>query len=538
MLPLARFVIGFVERRQWISIAFMAVLQAAERILVTATTVFLVDDHRLPAFVTGVALAAIVFLRGAARALTRASLETVIQRRVGAALLSRNVVQAAPLRHDEALSTVLEAGHQVSRIASELAPGAAGDLVASIALVAVVHRKVAPATELIALVALGVAATAAWASRRVASRASEDAWGAHGGVIDRLAAAIVGRAEILANGNAASFVSELDRALGLRRARVVRADGAAGFATRAPTFVALAAAGTWFALSPSSPALGELLVVATASAGFAGIARAAVEIARALPQVRALMPIFEGTVLPTGGTRAVRELSSLACSAVSYHYGDQDRALPPTTLVVKRGAAVLLVGPNGSGKSTLLRVVAGLVEPTAGTVSLDGTDLFSCDLDAWRGKLAFLPQRPLLPERASIRRAFELVHGAVTDERIEKSLRDLEVWQALAERARSPLDVELGELSVGQRQRVALARAFAADRPALLFDEPDASLDRAGIQLLARLLEREAATKLVIVAAHSTELVERLAAGCFVTADLGASASPLVDEALLEQGRH
>jgi NitT/TauT family transport system ATP-binding protein len=148
-------------------------------------------------------------------------------------------------------------------------------------------------------------------------------------------------------------------------------------------------------------------------------------------------------------------------------------ALAPTSLVVEPGQFVSLVGPSGSGKTTLLNILAGLLTPASGHVSIGGDD----SAGTGRPLVGYMTQHDtLLPWRTALKNvAFPLeLAGAAKSER-------LTLAAGLLER------VGLGEfaghyphqLSGGMRQRVSLARALIYRPPVLLLDEPFGALDSA-----------------------------------------------------------
>ncbi|MFE7887063.1 thiol reductant ABC exporter subunit CydD, partial [Streptomyces sp. NPDC057411] len=184
---------------------------------------------------------------------------------------------------------------------------------------------------------------------------------------------------------------------------------------------------------------------------------------------------------PRGGTGPVPDSPRLELDRVTVrHAGRAEPSLDAATLTVEPGETVALVGPSGAGKSTLLDVVLGFVAPEeGGSVRVGGSDLASLDLEEWRSRIAWVPQRPYL-FAGTIAENVRLARPDASDEAVRRALRDAGAEDFVAELPEGTATV-LGEdgagLSAGQRQRLALARAFLADRPLLLLDEPTAALD-------------------------------------------------------------
>jgi putative ABC transport system ATP-binding protein len=190
-------------------------------------------------------------------------------------------------------------------------------------------------------------------------------------------------------------------------------------------------------------------------------------------------------------------------------------------LAVTPGEAVAVVGASGSGKSTLLAILAGLDTPTAGSVAIEGVDLFSLDEDRraeLRGSsVGFVFQSfQLLPSLTALENV--MLPLELSDQNDpETQAREMLVRVGLGER----LQHYPKHLSGGEQQRVALARAFVV-RPKLLFaDEPTGSLDAESGAAVIRLLfemNREYGTTLVLVThdeqlASKCQRVVRLVAG-------------------------
>jgi len=194
--------------------------------------------------------------------------------------------------------------------------------------------------------------------------------------------------------------------------------------------------------------------------------------------------------------------------------GDSDLViLREIDLGVTAGEAVAIVGASGSGKSTLLAILAGLDTPTAGTVELDGTELFGLDEDAraeLRGRsVGFVFQSfQLLPSLTALENVMlplELAGRADAEAGSREILSKVGLGERLSHYPK--------HLSGGEQQRVALARAFSV-RPKLLFaDEPTGSLDAeagSGVIDLVFELNRSFGTTLVMVT-HDEHLAQRCA---------------------------
>lgn len=167
-----------------------------------------------------------------------------------------------------------------------------------------------------------------------------------------------------------------------------------------------------------------------------------------------------------------------------------------------------LLGPNGAGKSTLMNVVASLIEPTAGTVLLDGQDIVK-DPRAMRTRLGYLPQdfgfHPDLSGRAMLELLLTLkgVNGP-------KGRRALA--EELLERVNltSAMKRKVGGYSGGMRQRLGLAQAIAGDPRVLIVDEPTAGLDPEERHRFYRLIAEMGAKRIVLLSTHIVEDVATL----------------------------
>ncbi|MEU2773869.1 thiol reductant ABC exporter subunit CydD [Streptomyces sp. NPDC007162] len=216
------------------------------------------------------------------------------------------------------------------------------------------------------------------------------------------------------------------------------------------------------------------------------------------------------TPVPAQGAGEVPAGACLAFEEVTVRYpGRSADAVADVSFTVEPGETVALVGPSGVGKSTLLHVLLGFVRPTGGRVRIGGADLAGVDLEAWRSRVAWVPQRPHL-YAGTIAENVRLARPDADDDAVREALRDagaLEFVDALPDGAGTVLGEDGAGLSAGQRQRLALARAFLADRPVLLLDEPTAALDGATEAEVVSAVRRLAEGRTVLLVVHRPALL-------------------------------
>jgi ABC-2 type transport system ATP-binding protein len=185
--------------------------------------------------------------------------------------------------------------------------------------------------------------------------------------------------------------------------------------------------------------------------------------------------------------------------------------LHPFDLTLKAGECVALIGANGSGKSTAVRTIAGILEPTEGTVRICGHDPHDePDAEQARALLALVPDTPLLYDDLTVRQHLELTalaHGAAgdgADERIDALLERLDLT---ARAGFLPT-----ELSRGMRQKTGLACGLIRPSKVMVLDEPVVGLDPPSQELLGVVLrEAKAAGTAILLTTHQMYFAEGLA---------------------------
>ena len=191
-------------------------------------------------------------------------------------------------------------------------------------------------------------------------------------------------------------------------------------------------------------------------------------------------------------------MSTILASALTQRFGPE-LALDSIDLAVDAGEHLAVLGENGAGKTTLLRILATAARPTSGTLEIFG-------VDAWR-------------ERRRLRARIGFISHATGLYPALSAAENLEFFGALqgVDRARVASTLELvglsevanrpaGQLSRGMQQRLAIGRAVLHDPKLLVLDEPDASLDSDGADLLQRVMRGRTA----VIATHDQALANRL----------------------------
>jgi len=197
---------------------------------------------------------------------------------------------------------------------------------------------------------------------------------------------------------------------------------------------------------------------------------------------------------------------NLQAQEISKRY-DSFTALEPSTFALNSAQITILSGPNGSGKTTLLSCLSGIIQPTTGSISVGGYDLFSSEVEA-RKRLAFVPDVPRFYLELTawehlrfIAMANQALEGF--ENRAEDILRKLGLWKV---RHHFP-----HHYSRGMRLKLGLALAFIRPFEVLLLDEPTSALDQDAVGTLIKELEALRSREVsVLLSTHDPNLLKQI----------------------------
>ena len=374
---------------------------------------------------------------------------------------------------------------------------------------------------IMAMVSAALLISLAWANQKATQRKMEIATSAMAAAHNSQQAAAVHGTTVKGLGMTGAMV---DRQLGHRRLALANMLSAQFAGSR------LTASSRFFRLFVQSSALGLGAILALAGDISAGaIIASSVLLSRALQPIESIIGAWSSLA---SARAAMRRLSQaletvdeqriytilpqpegvLDVEDVGLRGRDGRPILLGVSVRAEPGKILGIIGPSGSGKTTLGKIMIGAMQPTVGTIRIDGARITDWDQDELGRHFGYMPQEPSLFEGSvkenisRFERARNDDHAKEIDEAVVKAAKEAGVHELILQLPKG-YDSSLGlmgtGLSAGQAQRVALARALYGEPRVLMLDEPNAFLDQAGeASLVIAMAKARARGATVIIIAH------------------------------------
>lgn len=210
-----------------------------------------------------------------------------------------------------------------------------------------------------------------------------------------------------------------------------------------------------------------------------------------------------------GGQLEPQLKRKVALSNICFSYEDK-LILEQASCTIPAGQITLLVGPSGAGKTSTVDLIAGLLQPKKGTVTVDGIPLRDIDLKAWRHKIGYVPQEMLLLHETILANV-TLGDTELTGNDVRNALEAAEAWD-FVQKLPQGLSTKVGErgarLSGGQRQRIAIARALVHSPSLLILDEATTALDPASEASICSTVRRLRGSMTILAISHQPAMLE------------------------------
>ncbi len=231
------------------------------------------------------------------------------------------------------------------------------------------------------------------------------------------------------------------------------------------------------------------------------------QMAKGMESVRSIGEVLECPDLEhnQGKSQVTSVNGRIQYESLGYTYrGALSPALSGVNVDIPAGECVAIVGPSGGGKSTLMQLTIGFRRASEGRILLDGQDMESIDMRAWRRFISVVPQESVLFE-GTIRENILFGLDTVDEARFEE-IMDAANLREFVDKLPEGLNTRIGEsgarLSGGQRQRLAIARALVRDPKVIVLDEPTSALDVMSEKLVQEAIDRMIVNRTTLIVAH------------------------------------
>jgi ABC-type multidrug transport system fused ATPase/permease subunit len=227
----------------------------------------------------------------------------------------------------------------------------------------------------------------------------------------------------------------------------------------------------------------------------------------------ALQSIHRDLILPEVPVPAVESplepLKEIRLQGIRYAYpsAPYKAVLDGFDLTIRAHTSVGIVGKSGAGKSTLMDLLLGLLQPQAGTISVDGIPITADNVTAWQRAIGYVPQHIYLADTSVVENiAFGVARESIDMGAVESAARAAQIHGFIVNELPDGYDTKIGDrgtrLSGGQRQRVGIARALYRDPMVLFFDEATSALDAQTEATLNEAISHLSGQKTIVVIAH------------------------------------
>lgn len=217
--------------------------------------------------------------------------------------------------------------------------------------------------------------------------------------------------------------------------------------------------------------------------------------------------------------------TDIVFSKVSFSYAQNDQlVLNHLDMVIPKGSRIGIIGGTGSGKSTLLDIFMGLLQPTSGTMLIDGQQIDERNHRSWQSHISHVPQSIFLADTSVAENiAFGVSVERIDMKRVQEAARKAQVADVIDSWPEG-YNTFVGErgvrLSGGQRQRIGIARALYKKTDVIVFDEATSALDSATEQAVMDAVESLSSELTILIVAHRLSTLK----GCSQVIELGGGA--------------